>query len=115
MKRLVTHTEADRQASAYRPHTVWVGDVPVCQPKTVQPKQTQSKYSLAITGMGMQLLVTALTAKRHTVDEMCELLEVRNKQHIYNMLSRIKYQHHLVSQRQNKWGPATYLITERLQ
>ena len=92
--------------SAYRPHTVWVVDVPVCQPK----------YSLAITGMGMQLLVTALTAKRHTVDEMCELLEVRNKQHIYNMLSRIKYhQYHLISQRQNKWGPATYLITGRLQ
>jgi len=103
MKRLATSGAGD---IAYRPHTVWVGDVHVCLPK----------YSLAITGMGMQLLINALTAKRHTVDEMCELLEVRNKQHIYNMLSRIRYhQHHLVSQRQNKWGPATYLITERLQ
>ena len=112
--------------SAYRSHTVWVVDVPVCQPEPVQPKQTQPKQtrpkrtqpkrSLEIIDRDMQLLVKALTEKRHTTDEMCELLETKNKQHIYNMLSRIKYhQYHLISQRQNKWGPATYLITGRLQ
>jgi len=102
--------------SAYRPHTVWVVYVPVCQPKTVQPKQTKPKRSLEIIDRDMQLLVKALTEKRHTVDGMCELLETKNKQHIYSMLSRIRcHQYHLVSQRQNKWGPATYLITGRLQ
>jgi len=116
MKRLVTHTEADRQASAYRPHTVWVGDVPVCQPKTVQPKQTQPKRSLEIIDRDMQLLVKALTEKRHTVDDMCELLETKSKRHVRNLITRIRYhQYHLISQRQNKWGPATYLITGRLQ
>jgi len=112
--------------SAYRPHTVWVVDVPVCQPEPVQPKQTQPKQtrpkrtqpkrSLEIIDRDMQLLVKALTAKRHTVDDMCELLETKNKRHVRNLITRIRYhQYHLISQRVKKWGPSAYSIKERLQ